>query len=88
MAMSNHSDNAVENTVLSGDEEVSICYFDLLSFDDFLEKKNQGENFFWLPFKNKVADENFHFRFSYFVFRRYPDEFFLSKISSNESRSK
>ena len=65
MAMSNHSDNAVENTVLSGDEEVSICYFDLLSFDEFfLEKKNQGEKFYWLPFKNKVADENFHFRFS------------------------
>ena len=41
MAMSNHSDNAVENTVLSGDEEVRICYFDLLSIDEFfLEKKN------------------------------------------------
>jgi hypothetical protein len=33
MAMS--ADNAVENTVLSGDEEVSICYFELLSFDEF-----------------------------------------------------
>ena len=58
MAMSNHSDNAVENTVLSGDEEVNICYFELLSFDDFFRE----EKFFWLPFKNKVSDENLHFQ--------------------------
>ena len=58
MAMSNHSDNAVENTVLSGDEEVSICYLELLSFGDFFRE----EQFFWLPFKNKVSDENLYFQ--------------------------
>ena len=55
MAMSNHSDNAVENTVLSGDEEVSICYFELLSFDDFFGE----EKFFWLPSKKYLISNNF-----------------------------
>ena len=31
----------------------NICYFDLLSFDDFFGKGK----FSWLPFKNKLADE-------------------------------
>ena len=33
-----------------------MCYFELLSFDDFFGE----EKFSWLPSKNKVANENLH----------------------------